>query len=263
MRGHGDLRAIVAASALCAVLAVLLPLDLLQSALRAAPRPLLPRLRDRRRRLRPRHPIDRAKLLLLGVGLSLAVLALGGLVLNYVPGGMRSGSWALLLWLVVLAACRAAALRRAPATGDGDRAAAPAPRRARSRAARRAPCCSARRRSSSPSRRCRPSTRSATPSSGSNPSAGGRRRPPGSASAATSSEPTSYFLRVRFGPNGRTTIRRLRTASPARAASSASTTKPRRRIAPVPVHAALFRSDEPYRAYRRVSTWVAPPSAPG
>ena len=53
-------------------------------------------------------------MLALSVGLSLAMLALGSLVLNYVPGGIRACSWAVLLVLVVLAASREAALRRRP-----------------------------------------------------------------------------------------------------------------------------------------------------
>jgi hypothetical protein len=51
-------------------------------------------------------------LLVLSIGLSLAVLALGALLLNYLPGGIRAGWWALLLVIVVFAAARAAAIRR-------------------------------------------------------------------------------------------------------------------------------------------------------
>lgn len=51
-------------------------------------------------------------LLVLSVGLSLAVLALGALPLNYLPGGVRAGWWALLLVIVVFAAARSAAIRR-------------------------------------------------------------------------------------------------------------------------------------------------------
>ena len=51
-------------------------------------------------------------LVVISVGLSLAVLALGALPLDWLPGGIRAGWWALLLVLVVVAACRAAALRR-------------------------------------------------------------------------------------------------------------------------------------------------------
>jgi hypothetical protein len=51
-------------------------------------------------------------LLVLSVGLSLAILALGALPLNYLPGGVRAGWWALLLTIVVFGAARAAAIRR-------------------------------------------------------------------------------------------------------------------------------------------------------
>ena len=52
------------------------------------------------------------KRLLLSVAVSLMVLALGALFLNYFPFGLRTASWAVLLPLIVIAACRGAALRR-------------------------------------------------------------------------------------------------------------------------------------------------------
>ncbi|HWO83457.1 MAG TPA: hypothetical protein VNM38_06680, partial [Solirubrobacterales bacterium] len=42
----------------------------------------------------------------------LSLLCLGGIVLDFLPGGIRTVTWALLLVLVVLATARAAALRR-------------------------------------------------------------------------------------------------------------------------------------------------------
>jgi len=59
-----------------------------------------------------RRRLESPQMLLLSLGLSLAALALGAVLLNYMPGGIRAGSWALLLVLIVLAACRGAALRR-------------------------------------------------------------------------------------------------------------------------------------------------------
>jgi hypothetical protein len=56
--------------------------------------------------------LDGPRRAVLRVTLSLAVLALGALVLNYVPGGIRGSSWAALLLLVILGCCRGAALRR-------------------------------------------------------------------------------------------------------------------------------------------------------
>ncbi len=111
MRGHADLRAAVAASLLCAVLALLLPLPGLR-VLFAVPLALfLPgyavvAVTFARRRL------ELPQRLLLSLGLSLVALALGAVLLNYMPGGIRAGSWALLLVLIVLGACRGAALRR-------------------------------------------------------------------------------------------------------------------------------------------------------
>jgi hypothetical protein len=59
-----------------------------------------------------RRELDPARFAVLSVALSLATLALGSVVLNYVPGGIRGVSWAVLLLLVVLGSARTAALRR-------------------------------------------------------------------------------------------------------------------------------------------------------
>ncbi len=111
MRGHGDLRLLVWSAPLCAVVALLAPWAAL-SLLFAAPLALL----------MPGYAITAAafagrslewqRFALLAVALSLAVLALGALPLNYIPGGIRGSSWALLLVLVVLGAAQVAALRR-------------------------------------------------------------------------------------------------------------------------------------------------------
>jgi hypothetical protein len=111
MREHGDLRIVVWLAWICALLAFLLPLDVL-SLLFAAPLALflpgygITAAIFARRRIEPRQ------FALFSLGLSLAVLALGALPLNYLPGGIRAGWWTLLLLLVVLGSCRAAALRR-------------------------------------------------------------------------------------------------------------------------------------------------------
>jgi uncharacterized membrane protein len=70
-----------------------------------------------------RRQLDRARFAVLSVALSLSTLALGGLVLNYAPGGIRGLSWAVLLLLVVLGCARTAALRREgePAVGRSPR----------------------------------------------------------------------------------------------------------------------------------------------
>jgi hypothetical protein len=111
MRGHGDLEAAVGAAALCGLLALVLPFEPLRMLL-AAPLTLFLPGYAIAAAIFARERIGRARFLLLSVGLSLAVLALGALVLNYGPGGVRAWSWALLLFLVVLGCCRGAALRR-------------------------------------------------------------------------------------------------------------------------------------------------------
>jgi hypothetical protein len=111
MRGHGDLEAAVGGAALCALLALFLPFDALRLLVGAPLLFFLPGYAITAAAF-ARGRIERRHFLVLSVGLSLAVLALGALVLNHLPGGVRGGWWALLLFLVVLGACRGAALRR-------------------------------------------------------------------------------------------------------------------------------------------------------
>jgi uncharacterized membrane protein len=111
VRGYRDLRRATALAAVSAVLALILPFDPLR-VLVAAPLILfLPGYAIAAATF-ARGRIPFAQTLVLSVGLSLAVLALGALLLNYLPGGIRAGWWALLLFFVVLGACRAAAVRR-------------------------------------------------------------------------------------------------------------------------------------------------------
>lgn len=116
MRGHGDLEAAVGAAALSALLALFLPFDLLRALVGAPLLFFLPGYGIAAAAF-AHGRIARTHFLVLSVGLSLAVLALGALVLNYLPGGVRPGWWAVLLFLVVLGACRGAALRRPRRTG--------------------------------------------------------------------------------------------------------------------------------------------------
>jgi uncharacterized membrane protein len=118
MRGHADLRAAVAASLLCAVLALLLPLPGLRVVFAVPLALFLPGYAVVAVTF-ARRQLELPQRLLLSLGLSLVTLALGAVLLNYLPGGIRAGSWALLLVLVVLGACRGAALRRPKATGTG------------------------------------------------------------------------------------------------------------------------------------------------
>jgi uncharacterized membrane protein len=60
-------------------------------------------------------------LLVASVGTSLSVLALSGLLLDLLPGGIETLTWAILLLALVLACCRGAALRRGPGRRAGPR----------------------------------------------------------------------------------------------------------------------------------------------
>jgi hypothetical protein len=68
------------------------------------------------------------KRLALSVATSLTVLVLGTFVLNIFPFGLTTASWAVLLPLVVIAACRGAALRRGRPAVSAERRSAPLPR---------------------------------------------------------------------------------------------------------------------------------------
>jgi hypothetical protein len=114
MRGHRDLRLLVAITLVCAVGALLTPLGSVR-VIFAAPLALIV----------PGYAIVAAvfgsrlppwpERLPLTLGVSLAFLALASLVINYVPGGIHGLPWALLLVVVVLLCCRTAARRRGPA----------------------------------------------------------------------------------------------------------------------------------------------------
>jgi hypothetical protein len=116
VRGHGDLEAAVGGAALCALLALGLPFDLLRVLVGAPLLFFLPGYAIAAA-IFAHGRIQRSHFLVFSVGLSLAVLALGAIVLNYLPGGIRAGWWAVLLFLVVLGACRGAALRRPKRAG--------------------------------------------------------------------------------------------------------------------------------------------------
>jgi len=111
MRGQRDLRLVLALSALCAVVGFLLPLEGLALVFVAPLALLLPGYAITAATF-ARRELEWPQFLLLSLALSLTVLVLGSLLLNYVPGGIRGLSWSLLLLAVVLGCCRAAALRR-------------------------------------------------------------------------------------------------------------------------------------------------------
>jgi len=125
VRGHRDLERACAAAVLCALVAALVPWEVVR--LVAAP-PLTLFL--------PGYAIVAVafgsqesalpKRLTLSVGTSLMVLVLSAFVLNIFPLGLRTASWAVLLPVVVIAACMGAALRREPAPPRGAALAMPA-----------------------------------------------------------------------------------------------------------------------------------------
>lgn len=111
MRGHRDLRLLVALTLVCAAGALFTPLGAVRVVF-AAPLALVI----------PGYAIAAAAFgshlppwperLPLTLGVSLAFLALASLVLNYTPGGIHGLPWALLLVAVVVLCCGIAARRR-------------------------------------------------------------------------------------------------------------------------------------------------------
>jgi hypothetical protein len=114
VRGHRDLELAMRSSLICALATLILPLEALRIAFALPLALFLPGYAIAAATF-ARRPLPWPQLLLLSLALSLCVLALGALPLNYMPGGVRKLSWALLLLLVILNGCRMAALRRAPA----------------------------------------------------------------------------------------------------------------------------------------------------
>lgn len=110
MRGQGDLRLAAAAALLCAVLALLIPIDGVALVFAVPLLLFLPGYAIASAAFAKR-PLGRPQLLLLSIALSLTTLVLGSLVLNYL-GGIHPLSWALLALLVVFVSCRVAAVRR-------------------------------------------------------------------------------------------------------------------------------------------------------
>ncbi len=121
MNDHYDLRRVGAAAVICALGALLLPFEAVRL-LFAAPLALFLPGYAIAAACFGRGSLDRPRFLLAALVLSLCTLALGGLVLNYMPGGIRPLSWALLLLLVTGVGCWIAARRR-PARKPRTRAA--------------------------------------------------------------------------------------------------------------------------------------------
>ncbi len=116
MRGHRDLRRACVAAVACALVAALVPLDLLRLVAAVPLALLLPGYAVIAAAFGSDEPAL-PKRLALSVATSLMVLVLGAFVLNIFPFGLTTASWAVLLPLVVIAACRGAALRRGRPAG--------------------------------------------------------------------------------------------------------------------------------------------------
>ena len=111
MRGHRDLRLILALTLVCAVGSLITPLGAVRVIFAVPLALILPGYAIAAAVFGPNLPAwpERIPLTL---GISLASAALASLVLNYLPGGIHGFPWTLLLVLIVLLACSSAARRR-------------------------------------------------------------------------------------------------------------------------------------------------------
>jgi uncharacterized membrane protein len=116
MRGQRDLAIAAWGSVLCALLALVIPWPGL-SLVFAAPLALFAPGYAIVAATFARRDLGWPRTTLLSLALSLATLVIGSFLLNYIPGGIRGISWAILLPLVTIACCRAAALRRPKSGG--------------------------------------------------------------------------------------------------------------------------------------------------
>lgn len=128
MKGQRDLRIASVAALLCALVALLFPSEAVRLVFALPLTLFLPGYAIAAATF-ARRDLDRPRMLLVSLCLSLSALAVGALVLNYAPGGIRALSWALLLLAIVFGFCRAAALGRrgAGAAGTLPRLPRPAP----------------------------------------------------------------------------------------------------------------------------------------
>src|SRR5262249_13936171 len=129
VKGHRDLELATRGAIICALAALILPLEALRVAFAVPLALFLPGYAIAAASF-ARRPLVGPPLLLLSIAFSFCVLALGALPLNYVPGGVQELSWALLLLLVILNGCRLAALRRPAPRARRARPASWRPRRA-------------------------------------------------------------------------------------------------------------------------------------
>jgi len=127
MRGHRDLQGACLAAIVCALVAALVPWEIVRLVAALPLALFLPGYAIVAAAFGSRE-LAAPKRIMLSVAVSLMALALGAFVLNIFPFGLETASWAVLLPLVVIAACRGAALRRErPRAGRAGRPALPRP----------------------------------------------------------------------------------------------------------------------------------------
>jgi uncharacterized membrane protein len=127
MRGHRDLQWACLAAVACGLVAGLVPVQMVRLAAGLPLTLFLPGYAIVAAAFGSRE-LAPPKRTTLSFAVSLMVLALGAFVLNIFPFGLETASWAVLLPLVVIAACRGAALRRdRPQRGSAGRRSLPRP----------------------------------------------------------------------------------------------------------------------------------------
>lgn len=116
MRGHRDLKWVCVAAVVAALVASLIPWELVRLLAALPLAVFLPGYAITAAAFGSQR-LDPQRLAMLTLLCGLSLLCLGGIVLNYLPGGLRTLTWALLLVLVTLATARGAALRRGKPDG--------------------------------------------------------------------------------------------------------------------------------------------------
>src|SRR5438876_5147113 len=107
-----DIFAVVAITLVAAVLALLVPPDIVLIRIVTLPLVLVLPGYALTSALLPAHSLGAAERLVFSLGLSLIIVILGGLALNWTPFGLNTGSWAVLLGGITLIASAVALVRR-------------------------------------------------------------------------------------------------------------------------------------------------------
>lgn len=111
MKGHHDLRLVAAIATVCAIGVLITPLGAVRVVFALPLALFLTGYAVSSAALAPRE-LTPGTMLPLSLGLSLAVLALGSVVLNFTPGGIQGLPWSILLLAIVLVGCAVASARR-------------------------------------------------------------------------------------------------------------------------------------------------------